>query len=84
MQEKRQKFCRATGIAAFRSRPWLDLQKPGGGMIFSNVRKELPGAQRLRGQNHSTHRPKSIEINQITPETLIEKASRYGNFSQPM
>ena len=28
--------------------------------------------------------PKSIEINQITPETLIEKASRYGNFSQPM
>lgn len=44
MQEKRQKFCRAIGIAAFRSRPWLDLQKPGGGMIFSNVRKELPGA----------------------------------------
>lgn len=29
---------------------------------FSNVRKELPGAQHLRGQNHSTHRPKSIEI----------------------
>ena len=53
-------------------------------MIFSNVRKELPGAQRLRGQNHSTHRPISIEINQITPETLIEKASRYGNFSDPM
>ena len=40
----RQIFCRAIGIAAFRSRPWLDLQKPGGGMIFSNVRKELPGA----------------------------------------
>ena len=28
--------------------------------------------------------PKSIEINQITPETLIEKASLYGNFSAPM
>ena len=84
MQEKRQKFCRATGIAAFRSRPWLDLQKPGGGMIFSNVRKELPGAQRLRGQNHSTHRQIIIKTNQITPETLIEKASLYGNFSQPM
>ena len=37
-------FCLAIGIAAFRSRHWLDLQKPGGGMIFSNVRKELPGA----------------------------------------
>ena len=83
MQEKRQKFCRAIGIAAFRSRPWLDLQKPGGGMIFSNVRKELPGAQRLRGQNHSNASPKRYWY-QITPETLIEKASRYGNFSQPM
>ena len=28
--------------------------------------------------------PKSIEINQITPETLIENASLYGNFSAPM
>ena len=27
-------------------------------MIFSNVRKELPGAQRLRGQNHANASPK--------------------------
>ena len=27
MQEKRQNFCRAIGIAAFRSRLWLDLRK---------------------------------------------------------
>ena len=26
-------------------------------MIFSNVRKELPGAQRLRGQNHFNASP---------------------------
>ena len=82
MQEKRQKFCRAIGIAAFRSRHWLDLQKPGGGMIFSNVRQELPGAQRLRGQNHYIVSPKRYWYQserywyQITPETLIEKASR--------
>lgn len=71
---KGKNFCRVIGIAAFRSRPWLDLQKPGGGMIFSNVRQELPGAQRLRGQNHYIASPKRNWY-QITPETLIEKAS---------
>ena len=48
----RQFFCRAIGIEAVWRRPRLRLRYPGGGMIFSNVRKELPGAQRLRGQNH--------------------------------
>ncbi len=82
-KKKAKNFCLAIGIAAFRSRHWLDLQKPGGGMIFSNVRQELPGAQRLRGQNHFNASPKRYWY-QITPETLIENASRYGNFSQPM
>ena len=27
MQEKGKNFCRAIGIVAFRSRPWLDLRK---------------------------------------------------------
>ena len=53
---KGQIFCRAIGIDAVWRRPRLRLRQPGGEMIFSNVRKELPGAQRLRGQNHSTHR----------------------------
>ena len=70
MQEKRQKFCRAIGIAAFRSRPWLDLQKPGGGMIFSNVRKELPVAQRLRGQNHFNASPNKYRNKSNNPRNI--------------
>ena len=49
--------------------------------------RENPVSLQLFGSDPeiiSTHRPISIKINQITPETLIEKASRYGNFSAPM
>ena len=82
MQEKRQNFCRAIGIVAFGRDLGSIYAKPGGGMIFSNVRQELPGAQRLRGQNHYIVSPKRYWYQserywyQITPETLIEKASR--------
>ena len=44
-------------------------------MIFSNVRKELPGAQRLRGQNHfnaspNTYRNKSNNPRNIDRESV--------------
>lgn len=89
-KKKDENFCRAIGIAAFRSRPWLDLRKARRWNDFLECPQGTARAQRLRRQNHYNASPKRNWYqserywNQITPETLIEKASRYGNFSQPM
>ena len=49
-------------------------------MIFSNVRKELPGAQRMRGQNHFNASPNMYRNKSNHPRNINRKSVAVWKF----
>lgn len=60
----RQNFCRAIGIAAFRSRPWLDLRK---------ARRRNDFLECLQGTARSTAFARAKSFQRIAQKILVSK-----------